>query len=46
VAKMGRPGMSDEHRLDVWDRWSRGDSISDIARAVNRPPRSSVGMVM
>jgi IS30 family transposase len=32
--------MSDEHRLEVWDRWSRGDSISDIARAVNRAPGS------
>ena len=40
MAKMGRPGMSDEHRLEVWDRWARGDSISDIARAVGRPPGS------
>lgn len=40
MAKMGRPGMSDEHRLEVWDRWSRGDSITDIARAVNRAPES------
>ena len=40
MARMGRPGMSDEHRLAVWQRWARGDSISEIARAVRRPPGS------
>lgn len=40
MAKMGRPGMSDAHKRDVWDRWAKGQSISEIGRAVGRPPGS------
>ena len=40
MAKMGRPGMSDEHKREVWDRWAKGQSISEIGRAVGRPPGS------
>ena len=40
MAKMGRPGMSDAHKRDVWDRWAKGQSISEIGRAVCRPPGS------
>ena len=40
MAKMGRPGMPDERRREVWDRWAKGESISDIARAVDRAPGS------
>lgn len=37
---MGRPGMSDEDRAELWVRWGRGESISDVARAIGRPPGS------
>ena len=40
MARMGRPGMPDERRREVWDRWAKGDSISEIARAVDRAPGS------
>ncbi|BBG01195.1 hypothetical protein Pdca_24040 [Pseudonocardia autotrophica] len=40
MARLGRPGMSDEDRTDLWVRWGRGESISDIARAIERPPGS------
>lgn len=40
MAKLGRPGMPDERRRELWDRWARGESISDISRAVGRPPGS------
>lgn len=40
LAKLGRPGMSDEDRQELWDRWGRGESISQIARAILRPPGS------
>ncbi|ALE84063.1 IS30 family transposase [Pseudonocardia sp. HH130629-09] len=32
--------MSDADRADLWVRWGRGESISDIARAIGRPPGS------
>lgn len=40
MAKMGRPGMPDERKRELWDRWARGESISQIGRAVGRPPGS------
>src|SRR5438552_9802365 len=40
MAKMGRPGMPDERKRELWDRWAKGQSISEISRAVGRPPGS------
>lgn len=40
MARMGRPGMSDEQKRELWDRWANGESISQIARALARPPGS------
>lgn len=40
MAKMGRPGMSDELRRTLWQMWAAGRSFSDIARAVGHPPGS------
>ena len=40
MARMGRPGMSDELRAELWVRWGRGESISEVARAVGKPPGS------
>ncbi|GAA4555422.1 hypothetical protein GCM10023175_55580 [Pseudonocardia xishanensis] len=40
MARLGRPGMSHEDRQELWDRWGRGESISEIARAILRPPGS------
>ena len=37
---MGRPGMSDEQKRELWDRWANGESISQIARALAKPPGS------
>jgi IS30 family transposase len=41
MAKLGRPGMSDELRRELWRMWGSGSSISDIARAIGHPPGSS-----
>jgi hypothetical protein len=38
MAQLGRPGLSEERKRDVWDRWVRGESISEIGRAVDRAP--------
>ncbi len=40
VAKMGRPGTSDELRAQLWAMWSSGKSFSEISQAVGHPPRS------
>lgn len=36
MAKVGRPGLSDEQKREVWRRWKRGESLSDIGRALDR----------
>ncbi len=33
-----RRGYSAAERRELWDRWKRGESISDIARALDRAP--------
>lgn len=40
MARVGRPGMSDAAKRELWDRWARGESISEIARALAKPPGS------
>ncbi|WP_405585476.1 IS30 family transposase [Streptomyces sp. NBC_01190] len=40
MARLGRPGMSDTQRRELWDRWKAGESISEISRALGRPPGS------
>jgi IS30 family transposase len=40
MAKLGRPGMSDELRRELWRLWGAGRSFSEIARAIGHPPGS------
>jgi len=40
MAKLGRPGMSDDLRRTLWQLWAAGKSLSDIGRAVGHPPGS------
>lgn len=40
MARMGRPGMSDEMKADLWRRWRAGESISVISRQIGKPPGS------
>ncbi|WP_329460742.1 IS30 family transposase [Streptomyces sp. NBC_01497] len=40
MARLGRPGMSDEQKRELWNRWKAGESISEIGRALARPPGS------
>jgi hypothetical protein len=40
MAKLGRPGMSDELRCELWRLWKAGRSFSEIARATGHPPGS------
>jgi IS30 family transposase len=46
VARLGRPGgLSSAGKKELWKRWRAGESISDIARALQKPPGSIHGML-
>ena len=45
MARLGRPGLSDMQRRELWDRWKAGDSISDIGRALFKHPGSVHGVL-
>ena len=36
MAKIGRPGLSREKRVELWERWKSGQCASDIAPALER----------
>ena len=40
MAKLGRPGMSDEDRATLWRLWSEGSSFSEISKAIGYQPGS------
>lgn len=40
MARVGRPGMSDELRAELWRLWGDGKSFSEISRAIGYPPGS------
>ncbi len=42
---MGRPGMSIGQKSEVWHRWRRGESLSEIGRAVGKHPGSVFGVL-
>ena len=47
MARLGRPGGLSEARKkeEVWERRKAGESISDISRALKKPPGSIHGML-
>jgi IS30 family transposase len=46
VARLGRPGgLSAVGKKELWERWRAGESISDIARALQKAPGSIHGMI-
>jgi IS30 family transposase len=46
VARLGRPGgLSSAGKKELWERWRTGESISDIARALQKVPGSIHGMI-
>jgi hypothetical protein len=40
VARVGRPGLPEARKKELWERWKAGESISDIARLLKKPPGS------
>lgn len=46
MARLGRPGgLSAAGKKELWERWRAGQSISDIARALQKAPGSIHGMI-
>ncbi len=46
MARLGRTGgLSAAGKQELWERWRAGESISDIARALHKPPGSIHGML-
>ena len=45
MAQLGRPGLSSTEKAELWNRWRRGQSISDIARALEKAPGSIHGVL-
>lgn len=46
MARLGRPGgLSAAGKQELWKRWKAGEAISDIARALQKPPGSIHGML-
>lgn len=45
MAQVGRPGMTETQKDEVWRRWRTGESLSDIGRAVGKFPASIFGLL-
>ena len=45
MARLGRPGLSESGKQEVWKRWKAGESLSEIGRAVGKPPGSIHGVI-
>ncbi|MGC8484919.1 MAG: IS30 family transposase [Candidatus Baltobacteraceae bacterium] len=42
---MGRPGLSPRRKAELWKRWRAGESVSDIARALEKNVGSIFGVL-
>jgi len=45
MARLGRPGLSDIQKEELWRRWHEGESLSDIGRALGKHPASVFGVL-
>lgn len=45
MAQMGRPGLTHAQKVELWKRWKRGQSLSDIGRALGKHAGSIHGVV-
>jgi IS30 family transposase len=45
MAQLGRPGMSAQQKAELWARWTQGESLSDIARALGKNGGSIFGVL-
>lgn len=45
MARLGRPGLTDEQKDILWQCWRKGDSLSHIGRVINKHPASVFGVL-
>lgn len=45
MARIGRPGLSDEQKRELWRRWKEGESLSEIGRALGKHAGSVHGVL-
>jgi len=45
MARMGRPGLSDAQKAELWRRWKDGQSLSDIGCALGKHAGSVYGVI-
>lgn len=45
MAQMGRPGLSSTQKKELWRRWKKGESLSEIGRALGKHAGSIHGVV-
>lgn len=45
MAQMGRPGLSAEQKAELWERWKRGQSLSEIGLALDKHAASIFGVL-
>jgi hypothetical protein len=45
MARLGRPGLSETQKAELWRRWKSGESLSDIGRALGKHAASVFGVL-
>ena len=45
MARLGRPGLTDDQKAELWRRWHIGEGYSDIGRAIGKFPASVFGVL-
>ena len=45
MARMGRPGLSDQQKAELWLRWQQGQSLSEIGLALGKHAGSIHGVI-
>ncbi|SEM71919.1 Helix-turn-helix domain-containing protein [Pseudorhodobacter antarcticus] len=46
MARTGRLGLSHEQKIELWQRWKAGETLSDIGRALGKHAASVFGVVV
>ncbi|NGM44586.1 IS30 family transposase [Rhodobacter sp. SGA-6-6] len=46
MARTGRPGMSRKQKVELWQRWKAGETLSDIGRALGKHAGSVFGVLI
>ena len=46
MARMGRPGLSDAQKAELWRRWKEGQTLSEIGLALSKHAGSIHGVVL